>query len=318
MDKASIVYNPNARNAPSRQRLLSAAAVMRLRGWQVDVLESKEPLHSTELARESALGGASAVFACGGDGTVNEVVNGIVDTPAALGILRAGTGNVFAKEVHVPRRLERALLALVNGREYRFDLGYAEGLEIAGARPEGRRYFLLMCGIGFDGAVVQRVPKMPKRLLGTTSYILWGAAEAMRFKGRPARIEIDGQASDLDLYWLLLGNTRSYGGVADVAMNAVADDGLLDTYVFAGGGLPWILGLGARIALRRHHSSPGVSYSLARSVRIETSGLEVQADGEYFGRTPMTFGIERQALRVLIAPGAADQLLGDNTASVSG
>jgi YegS/Rv2252/BmrU family lipid kinase len=290
--------------------LNAAAAALRTRAWEVDVLRSDAPGESTELAREAVRAGASVVFACGGDGTVNEVINGIVGTDAALGLLRAGTGNVFGKEVRVPRKLESALDVLTSGRVYRFDLGYAHGPSVVRPRADARRYFLLMCGIGFDGAIVHRVPSIPKRLLGTTAYVLWGAAEAVKFKMRPVDIVLDGERLRHDLYWMLLGNTRSYGGVADIALNAVADDGLLDVYMFSGGGLPWIFRMGARIAFKRHHGSPDVTYARASTLSLETPGLEVQADGEYFGPSPMSFGIEPNALGVLLTPGAPDLILG--------
>jgi YegS/Rv2252/BmrU family lipid kinase len=319
VQRAAIIANPYARNAPSRQRLLSATAVMRLRGWEIELHETEAPMHAIGLARQAAQAGARVVFACGGDGTLNEVINGIAGTKAALGVLRGGTGNVFGKEVHVPRKPEAALAVLEGGRLYDFDLGVAEGPGLAFAPPdtpvvtmtEARRYFLLMAGIGFDGAVVRRVPRVPKRVLGTMSYVIWGAAEALRFKARQVSLAFDGERREIDVYWLLLGNTRSYGGVADVALQAIADDGLLDAYAFSGKGLPYLVGLGARIALGRHQAASGVTYARVSRLEVETPGLQVQADGEYFGETPMRFGVEPRALRVLLAAGAASRILPD-------
>lgn len=285
-----------------------------MRGWDIEVRESEARLHARTLAREEARKGASVVFACGGDGTVNEVINGLAGTGACLGVLRAGTGNVFGKEVSIPRRIEDALEVLDGGREYQFDLGVARG-SVDGADDDGSRLFLLMAGVGFDGAVVRHVPSRPKRLLGTTSYLLWGAAEAVRFKSRPVALVVDGERLEIHSYWLLFGNTRSYGGVADVAMNAVVDDGLLDVYVFSGEGFGWMVGMSARIALKRHQSARDVTYALARDVFVETPGLAVQADGEYFGETPMRFEVAQRTLRVLLAAGAGDHLLGGSAAN---
>jgi YegS/Rv2252/BmrU family lipid kinase len=307
--RAWIIFNPRARNAPSYQRLLDAAAVQALRGWEVRVTPTEAPMHAVDLAREAALAGSEVVFACGGDGTVNEVINGLVGSGATLGVLRAGTGNVFGKEVGIPRRLEDALRVLVHGQTNRFDLGFAEGDGLIGAQEGGRRYFLLMAGVGFDGAVVRDVPSRPKRILGTTSYVIWGAVEALRFQGRPVSLSIDGQSAEVDLYWALVGNTRSYGGVADVALHAVADDGLLDAYLFSGHGAASVLRLGALIALHRHHQAKGVAFTAAKHVAVHSSGLHVQADGEYFGETPMRFGVVRRALPILLPPGAAGALL---------
>ena len=298
MKKASIIFNPFARNAPALERLRTAGGAFRPDGWEVEVLRTEALLHAVSLAGEAADRGSEVVFACGGDGTVNEVVNGLAGKQAALGIIRGGTGNVFGKEVHVPRHFAEALNVLIDGEDYLFDIGQA-----------GDRYFLLMAGIGFDGSVVRRVPTGPKRFLGTTSYVIWGAAEAVRFQSRQVDLLVDGKPEDIELYWLLVANTRSYGGVVDVASTAIADDGLFDAYAFAGRGLPWMLMTGSRIALRRHHGAPGVHFHRAAKIEIVTPGMDVQADGEYFGQTPMAFAIVPRALTVRLPRGGARRLM---------
>ena len=313
LERASIIYNPVARNAPRRERLLAATARLRDEGWEIDLLSTEGPVHAVDLAKAAAAAGSRVVFSCGGDGTLNEVVNGLAGTEATLAVIRGGTGNVFAKEVGVAKDPERALRVLTDGEERRFDLGVAgPSAGSGGASGRGGRYFLLMAGVGFDGSVVRRVPERPKRLLGTTSYVLWGAAEALRFRSRRTEIRLDGETRECELYWLLVGNTRSYGGVVDVTFRAVADDGLLDAYVFAGRGLPWVVRTGARIALRRQDGAAGVSFQRARRVEVLSPGLHVQADGEYFGETPMTFSVAPRALRVLLPRGGGRRILSGN------
>ncbi len=95
----------------------------------------------------------------------------------------------------------------------------------------------------------------------------------------------------------------------DVTFRAVADDGLLDAYVFAGRGLPWLVSTGVRIVLKRHEGAAGVSFRRVRDVEVLTPGLDVQADGEYFGATPMAFSVAPRALSVLVPPGRGDRLL---------
>ena len=322
MERASIVYNPVARNAPRRERLLAATARLRDEGWEIDLLSTEGPVHAVDLAKAAAKAGSRVVFSCGGDGTLNEVVNGLAGTEATLAVIRGGTGNVFAKEVGVAKDPERALRVLVEGEERRFDLGVAappagpsrapstgSGQNSGGTSGRGGRYFILMAGVGIDGSVVRRVPERPKRLLGTTSYVLWGAAEALRFRSRRTEIRLDGETRECELYWLLVGNTRSYGGVVDVTFRAMADDGLLDAYVFAGRGLPWVVRTGARIALQRQDGAAGVSFQRARRVEVLSPGLHVQADGEYFGETPMTFSVAPRALRVLLPRGGGRRIL---------
>lgn len=301
MERASIIYNQLAGNAPSTERLRLAAHALKSSGWEIDLRVTEAPGHATALTREAAAAGAHVVFACGGDGTLNEVVNGLVGSGASLALIRGGTGNVFAKEIGVPRSPERALRALVDGEERRFDLGIAGG-----------RYFLLMCGIGFDASIVRRVPQRWKRLLGTASYILWGAIEILRYHGRPASLHIDGAEREVDLYWLLLGNTRSYGGVIDITGKALANDGYLDAYVFAGRGALWVASSGVRIVLRRQDGGAGVTFQRLRELEITTPGIPVQADGELFGETPMRFSVAPQALSVLLPQGRGLHLLSES------
>jgi YegS/Rv2252/BmrU family lipid kinase len=303
LERALIIYNPNARNAPKTERLKSAADLYRIHGWQIDLAPTEAPGHATLLAREAANAGTPVVVSCGGDGTLNEVINGIANTPTHVSLIRGGTGNVFAKEIAIGRTPEKALRVLLEGEEGRFDLGKAND-----------RYFLLMCGIGFDAQVVRVVPKRSKRLLGTTSYVIWGVAEAARYRSKHVSIRLGEEpAQDIDLYWLLLGNTRSYGGVLNITHEAIADDGLLDAYLFAGS-MP--LAAAARVAVQKQDAAPGFSFQRVKKLEISTPGIPVQADGEYFGETPMTFTVEEKALTILMPPGQGRQLLSPPTLSL--
>lgn len=314
MQRAVIIHNPAARNAPSAGRLRRAAQELRPLGWEVEVRPTAAAGHAAVLAREAAAE-AAVVFACGGDGTINEVANGLVGSGSALGVLRGGMGDVFGKEVGIPRRPEAAIRLLLQGERRRFDLGTVRGPSVAalppaGGSPErGCRYFLLLAGVGFDAEVVRRVPPGPKRLLGTASYVLWGLRELARYRPLPAHVRLDaGDERVVDLFWLLLGNTRSYGGVIDITARAVVDDGLLDAYVFAGRGLGWAIATGLRIALRRQDGARGVWSGRVAELAVTTAGLPLQADGEFFGETPATFGVAAAALDVLVPKGGADHL----------
>ncbi|HLF76842.1 MAG TPA: diacylglycerol kinase family protein [Dehalococcoidia bacterium] len=302
MRKAAVIYNPAARTAPKRQRLHDAAASLEPDGWQVELLATEAAGHATQLAREAAAAGAEVVFACGGDGTINEVVNGLVHSQTALGALRAGMGNVFVKEIGMPRAPAAALRVLLDGELRRFDLGLANG-----------RYFLLMASIGIDANVVKRVPNKTKRLLGSISYELYGLLELVNYKPQLTTLKFDGQTWQGDLFWALFGNTRSYGGVLNITSRALVDDGLLDAYVFEGQGPGWVASTLLRVIGGRHEGASGVSYVQAREIEVETPGLPVQADGEYFGQTPMRFSVVPAALDVLLPRGKAERLFGKDT-----
>jgi YegS/Rv2252/BmrU family lipid kinase len=239
------------------------------------------------------------VFACGGDGTINEAVNGLAGTSTALAVLRGGMGNVFAKEIGVPRAPEAALRVLIDGERRRFDLGVA-----------GSRLFLLMAGIGIDAAIVRDVPARLKQALGSTSYALYGLKEVMHYSTREAQLRLDGEAWQGPAYWALLGNTRSYGGVLNITPEALANDGLLDAFVFAGRGYGWIAATALRLALGQQQRGSGVQFRRLREFSVDTPGLPVQVDGEYIGETPMLFGVRAAALDVLSPPGKTARLFG--------
>jgi YegS/Rv2252/BmrU family lipid kinase len=261
------------------------------------LLPTQSAGHATLLAKEASQAGSEVVFACGGDGTVNEVVNGLAGTQTALGVMRGGMGNVFLKEIGVPRSPEGALQLLLSGDRRRFDLGTAN-----------ERYFLLMAGIGIDANVVRRVPDRAKRFLGSASYVIHGLLEVCRYRPKDAQLSLDGQAWQGPLYWAILGNTRSYGGVLNVTSQALADDELLDAYVFSGVGVPWVAWTLLKLAIGKHKGATGVLYKRAHEILVETPDLAVQVDGEYIGRTPMRFGVAPAALDVLLPKGKAARL----------
>jgi len=293
VNKATVVYNPNSRKAPRLERLLKAAESLASEGWLVTVEPTAHNGHATALAREAVEAGAEVVFACGGDGTVNEVVNGLIGTPAALGVMRAGMGDVFGREVGVPRRPEDALRVLLTGHKERFDLGVIE-------TEAGSRYFMCMAGAGFDADVERRVPRGAKRRLGSTAYALWAVADLRRHRATWVQLSFDGEPQECDLYWLLVGNTRSYGGIVDITSEATVDDGLLDAYVFAGQGPMWLASTALRLAVRRPEGGRGVSFQRVERLELLTPGLPLQADGEYLGESPATISVAPSAVEVLL------------------
>jgi diacylglycerol kinase (ATP) len=175
----------------------------------------------------------------------------------------------------------------------------------------GERHFMLMAGVGFDAAVVRRVPSIHKRLLGSTSYGVHGVIELTRYKPEFASLSLDGELWQGELFWGLFGNTRSYGGIINITSQARVDDGLLDAYVFDGQGARWLATTAAKLVRGIHQQSDGVTFRKLREVVVETPGLPIQADGEYFGETPMTFGIAPAAVDVLLPRGKAHRLFGE-------
>jgi YegS/Rv2252/BmrU family lipid kinase len=302
-----IIRNPRARHAASEVALLAASEPLLAAGWQVDVQTSTGPGDASELASAAAAEGIAVVAAAGGDGTVHEVVNGLAGSGTALAVIPCGTANVWARESGVPRDLGRAIAALASARRVRVDLGLAE-------TTAGRRYFLLMCGIGLDAEVVRRVEARlaGKRRLGTGWYGLLGARAVARTSPTGTTLTVDGVGLDRPLLQAVIGNTRLYGGVMRLTSAARMDDGLLDVCVLSGRGAlhrGTLLSRAVRGGLHRR-TGGGIDYARARRVEVRSdSPLSVQADGEYIGETPVTVTVVPRALTVLL-PRRQNVLLG--------
>ena len=311
VNNASLIRNPASRGAPSLERL--KAAISGIEDWEISVSETTSAGHATELALVASARNVDAVIACGGDGTVNEVANGLAGSSTPMGVIRGGTSNVWAKEAGVPRHPADALQLLVTGDRRSIDLGRIRALpaqhpasgdaprDTPGADQDNSvRYFLLMAGIGFDAAIVREASSSLKRRLGATAYLLQGIRSILSHSAETVDLEVDGVAERVSLFWLLMGNTRSYAGVANLTHQASAVDGKLDFCLFERGGLPRVAWLAPWALLRRHAGRATVQYRKIESLEVRTPGLPIQVDGEYLTETPVSIDVVRHAIRVIV------------------
>jgi diacylglycerol kinase (ATP) len=289
MTKCIVVRNPASRRSLSAERLDAALEQARTAGWHIEIAETAHERHATEIARDAAASGIDVVIVNGGDGTINEVINGIAHSKVALAVIRGGTANVWAGEIGVNNDPAEAVLDIVHGVRQRIDLGRVDG-----------RYFLLMAGIGLDAEIVPRVAPRAKRWTGRVAYVVAGIIAAVRTRPWTVQVRVDGQLRETSLYWMLIGNTRSYGGLTNITYRAVADDGRLDVALMRRGGPFHLVVDGIRLFFGRHDRSPNIDYRHAKTVEILTPGLPVHVDGELAGETPMTFGIAPLALDVIV------------------
>lgn len=289
--RALIVLNLFAGQAAAlRQNVEAARDVWLAHGWTVDVETTHQAGDGARLAREAALRGYDVVAAAGGDGTINEVINGLAGTRTALAALPVGTVNVWVRELGLPLEPRAAAEVLLRARRRRIDLGRA-----------GDRYFLLMAGIGFDAAVVNEVRSDEKRRLGALAYVVRAFALALRYRGRRARIALDGRVIRGRVLLVVIGNSQLYGGVFKITARACIDDGLLDVCVIKGDNLAEAPLRLLSILRQRYNLDPRIEYHRARTIHIATRGaLPVQVDGDQSGFTPMTFTVAPGALYALL------------------
>ncbi len=286
-----LVFNPNAGQAEALERELEGAAeVWREHGWQITLEPTRAAGDGRRLARQAAESGYDLVVAAGGDGTINEVINGLAGTATALAPLPLGTMNVWARELRLPLQPRAAAEALLAWRPRPIDLGRA-----------GDRYFLLMAGIGFDAAITAGIRPDEKRRLGALAYVLRGVAQTLSVRGARMRLIIDGRPTSGRVLMVVVGNTQLYGGLVKITHRASIDDGMLDVAVFKGeNGLSAVRRLIA-ILRRRYSEDPEIAYYRARSVTVVSRPrLPVQVDGDAIGETPMTFEVAPGALQALL------------------
>ena len=282
-----IIGNPNSGRAGSKGYLERCAGILRSGGLSVDVLNTECPDHATELASTTE---APLVVAAGGDGTINEVVNGL-DREATLGILPLGTANVLARELGLPLDMERACERILRGQRSRIDLGVAtnrEGVE---------RRFACMAGIGFDAHVVRAVTPRLKRHLRGLAFALT-AFKVLAKEDFPSVRLIHGNTTYVTRF-AIVANAHHYGG----DLRAASDPDLLASgklEVVLVGRLSVLLrpdifaSILARRPLDRHMRS-----FAARELSAYGPGVPVQLDGEVWGSLPMSFRVEPRTLEVI-------------------
>ena len=248
-------------------------------------------LHSAEaeaLARRAAEEGFGKIVAAGGDGTVNEVVNGIVGSSAALGLLPIGTVNVFAMELGLPLRNLELCWDIIQGDNVRLvDLPSANG-----------RFFVQLAGVGLDAQVVKETSLAFKRSFGPLSYLISAAQIAAR---QPPKLFIESESTSVDeASFVLIGNGRLYGGPFPFFKHAVIDDGLFDVVLFKRLGYLEIIKYLQNVVFSSDISAPDIEYFQTEHLRVTSAqDVPLELDGELAGSCPIDFRIQKKGLRVL-------------------
>ena len=275
------------------------AAVGRL-GWQLDVRETLARGDATLLAAEASAQGVPFVLVAGGDGTLNEAIQGLAGSSTAVGQIPLGTVNIWSRELGLSHDPVEAARELVAGQVRRIDLGRANG-----------RYFLLMTGLGFDAVAIHAVEGEPKRRFGPAALFFVGALTALRSPGTDLRVRADGQVFETSSALVTIGNTRLWAGAVEITHRATAADGLLDVCFFPGRSIFSKLRHLALVFLGRHDDDPDVTYMQVRElVIVARPPIPLQIDGEPFGTTPARVEIVPGAIRALVGRGNAPVVAG--------
>lgn len=248
------------------------------------------------MARAAAEGNCERVLAAGGDGTFNEVINGIAELADRLqvGLIPLGTGNDFARMLSLPDKIDDCIEALRSGRTRAIDLVRVTSDQV--------RYFVNVSAGGFSGTVNEKLTPEIKQTWGPLAY-LRSAAEALP-ELRSYATEIvfdDGERIEVDLYNAVVANGRYVAGGTLIAPEAEIDDGLLDVILVPKNSAPALALLVAQIACGRHLGSDSIVFRRARKMSIKSEpGMWFNVDGELVGNEPAVFEVLPRALQVLV------------------
>lgn len=283
-----IILNPVA-GARKRGLLLKVMVKLEAAGADITLEETKAPGHATGLAREAAtMAKADVIVAAGGDGTINEVARGLLGQGVPLGIIPLGTANVLAIEIGLKLNADAIARALLSGPAQLVGTGLVDG-----------RLFLLMVGVGFDGAIVHAINPRLKRLCGKCAFVWAGLSLWLKGPARNIRLIVDGR--DRRGVWAIVTNAKHFAGPYILAPEAdITQPGLL-LFLFPG----WSRFDFARYLLALWFGVVGrlrdVEVVPARHIEfVAPEGLPIQVDGDARGVLPQRIEQGRQMLRLVI------------------
>jgi diacylglycerol kinase (ATP) len=285
-----LIVNPNSQRMKVTLFLQSIVTRFEKGGCKVDVYKTLGGGDATDVAREAAKSGDyEVVVAGGGDGTVNEVLNGLMPNPIKMGILPLGTSNGLARELNIPLNPFRAVDAILNGHSTQIDVGIANG-----------RYFGIMVGCGFDAYAIEKTNLRFKRFAGKYSYVFAAIKSLYRYKSNRIRLVVDGQPLDEDAVFVVVSNAQLYGGRYRLTPNASVDDGMLDVFVYKGRSIYRFLYLAIKMLMQRQLDSSDTVCLRAKNLLLYAKDrVPYQADGDALGELPVQIHILPLALEIV-------------------
>ncbi len=285
-----VIYNPTA--GQWRRRKL-AATLKALEGLGCSLTLHQTVARGDAEATAAALsaGDFDVVVAAGGDGTINEVANGLIKASAAvppLAIIPLGTANVLAQEIGLRGSPAAIARAIAQGGRMTVHLGHANG-----------RHFLMMAGVGFDAHVVSNVDLALKRHTGKVAYVVETLAQALRYGFPPCTVEIDGKT--FEACSVVVCNGRHYGGPFVAAPKADLALPAFEVCLLERGGWRHVIRYGAALVMGRLSALPDVRIETGRHVKITgAQGLPVQGDGDIIAQTPVTIAVAEKTLELIL------------------
>lgn len=294
MEKVRIICNPNAGRQIVQKNLPKLVKFLQNEGKIVDLDYTEGQFQAENLALESCNNGYDLIITVGGDGTVHEVVNGMMksSTKPKLAIYPAGTVNDFGNYLKIPKNIMDFGWMIKTNKTMKVDVGVS-----------GERYFLNVAAAGLLPEVAHKVSSEAKTVLGKFAYYIQGVKEfpKMIFKPVHLRLCLDQHEEEKEVLFFILANSPSVGGFKYVAPQAKIDDGYLDLLIVEHSQLKDVAGIFLKAITGNHATHPGLKYLQVKEFSVHSDvKIDLDLDGELGGHLPMNFRVEKQALEVLI------------------
>lgn len=299
---ARVIVNPASGSGLTGLRWPRIHKALLDSGLSFDYVRTDHRGHAMELAKKAARAGYGMVVACGGDGTLNEVVNGLMESGNAgdvtLGILNTGTGCDFARFLGISRDYRLSCRCLVSPRKMRADVGLVECFK------EGRpvtRFFISAAGLGFDGMVVEAAAKGPKFVRGAVPYFFGVLRSLGTYRNVDVHLRLDDVSEDTRICSVVVANGGFYGAGMHIAPGADLGDGLFEVLIIGDLSKLELVQAFPRAYRGTHVTHPKVRIAKAAQVSVESQErILVQADGEWLGEAPARFRVLPSALTIAL------------------
>ena len=294
MAKTFIIMNPKAGSVTDLEALIERFR----RIPDAKVLVTAKAGGATQSTRKALRRGCDLIVAAGGDGTLNEVVNGLREEASAtvLGLVPLGTGNDFARTMNLPTAVDEAIDLLIAGHTRPIDLVRVTSDEV--------RYFVNVSTGGFSGLVDENLTPEMKKTWGPLTYLRGAAAALPDLRAYRTTVSLDNAESlTLNLYNIVIANGRYLGSGTQIAPEASVDDGLLDIILIPEQTPAELAVLATRVALANHLSSDSIVFRRAAKVTVKSQpGMRFNVDGELVGNEPAQFEVLPRALQFIARP----------------
>ena len=279
--KARIIYNPTAGREQFRRELATVLEKLEIAGYETSAHATTgagDAQYAASLANDN---GFDLIIAVGGDGTINEVVNGISRKKkrSKVGIIPTGTTNDFARALNIPRDIEKAVDIIVADQSMKLDIGKVN-----------EQYFVNIAGGGDLTELTYDVPSKSKAMVGQLAYYMKGIEMLPSIRPVRTTIEYDGHVIDEEIMLFLVGNTNSIGGFEKLAPDAKLNDGLFDLIILKKLNIAEFIRVATMAMRGTHLDHKDIIYAQAKKIRVmPVDKMQLNIDGEFGGLLPGTF-----------------------------